>query len=252
MRVIRNIGYVKKRRRAGKLIVFSGIFMLIGSWFITLLYPPLFLLSTIGLAVGFIFFNGGMQQMSKWSRKPRSDEMLDAELTRLNDRFALVHYPEIHGRRPDHILIMPNGLLVITTRELPGQMSVHGKVWRRKGNPFSRLFLMGGPQLGNPTIENQEQVRILLAWMEAQGLSAGEIEGVIVFVAENVEVEIVEPEVPVLHLSELHDYVRHASTGEVALTGRDRDALVAALSRGDDIETNAVAATRPKKKVRAA
>jgi hypothetical protein len=252
MRVVRNIGYVKKRRRAGKLIVFSGIFMLIGAWFITLLYPPLFLLSTIGLAVGFIFFNGGMQQMSRWSRKPRTDEILDTEMTRLNDRFALIHYPEIHGRRPDHALIMPNGMLVITPREVPGEMSVHGKVWRRKGNPLARLFVMGGPQLGNPTIENQEQIKTLNAWLASKDLSAGDIHGVIVFVAENVEVEIVDPEVPVLHISELTDYIRQISAGDVTLTGRNRDAIIEALSGGNEVETNAAAPARPRKKVRAA
>jgi hypothetical protein len=111
MRVVRNIGYIKRRKRAGKIMVLVGLLLLGGSWGITLLYPDLFLMATVGLVFGFIGFNGGMQQIGRWSRKPRSDVVLDSQLARLNDRYTLIHYPDFPGRRPDHILVMPTGLL---------------------------------------------------------------------------------------------------------------------------------------------
>lgn len=249
MRVVRNTGYVKRRQRAGRLIVFSGVLLLIGSWVLSFT-TTLFLIAMLGLAFGFIFFNGGLQQLTRWSRRPRADEVLDEELRPLNDRYALIHFPELPGRRPDHVLIMPSGLLVMTTREIPGKLSVKGRTWRRRGSPLGRMFFLGGPQLGNPSIENDEQVRVLREFLTNENLP-GQVEGAIVFIADYVEVDIIEPDVPVLHASEILDHVRQIG-GETTLTGRDREQIIALLSRGDGIERDDVRPARPRKRVRAA
>lgn len=252
MRIVRNTGYIKRRKRAGKLIVAAGLMMLVGSWIVTLLYPNLFLLATVGLAFGFIFFNGGMQQLSRWSRRPRNDEIIDADLNRLNDRYTLVHYPDVPGRRPDHVLIMPNGILSLTSREVTGSVSVKERSWRKLGNPLSRMLLLGGPQLGNPTLENEEQIKALNTYLESKQLPA-DVTGAVVFVADKVEVSIENPTLPILHASELPDYVRQLGQSEGAsTTSKERDALVSALSEGEEVETNLSTTTRPKKKVRAA
>lgn len=251
MRIVRNTGYIKRRKRAGKLIVAAGLLLLVGSWVITLLYPTLFLLATVGLALGFIFFNGGMQQLSRWSRRPRNDEVIDADLNRLNDRYTIVHYPDVQGRRPDHVLIMPNGVLVLTSREVTGTVKVKDRTWRKMGNPMTRMLLLGGPQLGNPTIENEEQVKALGAYLTSKELPP-DASGAIVFVADKVEVDIESPTLPVLHASELYDYVRQLAQADAVTTSKERDALVAALSQGEEVESSLSAATRPKKKIRAA
>lgn len=251
MRIVRNTGYIKRRKRAGKMIVGAGLLMLVGSWVITLLYPTLFLLATVGLALGFIFFNGGMQQLSRWSRRPRNDEVIDADLNRLNDRYTIVHYPNVPGRRPDHVLIMPNGVLTLTSREVTGSVKVKERAWRKLGNPLSRMLLLGGPQLGNPTLENEEQVKALNAYLESKQLPAGAT-GAVVFVADNVEVDIEDPTLPILHASELPDYVRQLAQSDATTTSKDRDELIRALSEGEDVETNLSTTARPKKKVRAA
>ncbi len=251
MRIVRNTGYIKRRKRAGKMIVAIGLLLLVGSWVITLLYPTLFLLATLGLALGFIFFNGGMQQVSRWSRRPRNDEIIDADLSRLTDRYALVHFPQVPGRRPDHVLIMPNGVLALTSREVIGKVKVKERAWRKLGNPLTRMLLLGGPQLGNPTIENEEQVKALNAFLDSRQLAASAT-GAVVFVADNVEVDIEDPTLPILHASELFDYVRQLTEADVTITGKDRDELIGVLSEGEEVESNLSSPTRPKKKVRAA
>lgn len=251
MRIVRNTGYINRRKRAGKLIVGMGLLLLVASWVVTLLYPTLFLLATFGLAFGFIFFNGGMQQLSRWSRRPRNDEVIDADLARLNDRYAVVHFPDVPGRRPDHVLIMPNGVLALTSREVTGSVKVKERTWRKLGNPLARMLLLGGPQLGNPTIENEEQVKALNAYLATKNLTA-DVTGAVVFVADNVEVDIEDPTLPILHTSELAEYVRQLAQSEATTTSKERDELVRALSEGEDVETTVSAESRPKKKVRAA
>ena len=162
---------------------------------LVILSSNLFLFGTIGLAFGFIFFNAGMQQVARWSRRPRTDIELDSILQRLNDRYTLIHYPELPGRRPDHVLGMPGGLLVMTVREIGGQMRVDGRRWRRLGSLLGRMFIFGGPQLGSPTDENELQVKSVREHLEAEELTA-EIEGAVVFVHPNVEVEINEATLP--------------------------------------------------------
>jgi len=252
MRVVRNIGYIKRRRRTAKLMVLGGMLLLGGSWLLTLLYPTLFFVALAGLVFGFFFFNGGMQQIAKWSRNPRSDVVIDEELRHLNDRYTLIHYPDLPGRRPEHILILPTGMIVLTTRAMIGRMSVKGRIWRKLGNPLGRFFTLSTPQLGNPTIESEEQVKALHDFLEAENLpSRDTIEGIVVFVAENVEVDINEPTLPVLHVTELTEHIR-SKTGDVTIGGKDREELIVGLSRGEAIESNAITSARPKKRVRAA
>ena len=87
-------------------MVLVGLVFLGGSFFLTF-YQNQILLSYVGLILGFLTFNGGMQQVARWGRKPRTDQVVDQVLSRLNDRFSLVHYPALPGRRPDHVLVTP-------------------------------------------------------------------------------------------------------------------------------------------------
>lgn len=250
MRVVRNVGYIKRRKRAAQMMVGLGLLLLLASWAVYLLKPDIFLFAMIGLAIGFILFNGGMQQMSRWARRPRSDIVIDDQLKSLNDRYTLIHYPDLPGRRPDHILISPSGVLVMTTREAHGQLSVTGTRWRQRRSPFLSLFSMGGPQLGNPSIENDEQVKAVRELLTTENLTV-EPTGAIVFVADNVEVEMEDTPITILHATELHDHLLETAT-EVTVGGRERDQLVEVLSRGEELERSADKVTRPKKRVRAA
>jgi hypothetical protein len=227
-----------------------GLLALLSSWAVYLLKPDVFLFAMLGLALGFILFNGGMQQMTRWARRPRSDVAIDHQLRSLNDRYTMIHYPDIPGRRPDHVLISPSGILVMTTREVHGQLSVKGTRWRQRRSPFLSLFSMGGPQLGNPSIENDEQVKAVKEFLATENLTV-EPEGAIVFVADNVEVEIEDTPVTILHATELHEHLLETA-GEVTVGGRERDVLVEKLSRGEELERNVDKGTRPKKRVRAA
>ncbi len=227
-----------------------GLLALLSSWAVYLLKPDIFLFARIGLALGFILFNGGMQQMARWARRPRSDTVIDNQLKSLNDRYTLIHFPDIPGRRPDHILISPSGVLVMTTREAHGQMSVKGTRWRQRRSPLLSIFSMGGPQLGNPTIENDEQVKSVKEFLAAENLTV-DPQGAIVFVADNVQVEMEDTPVTILHATELHEHLLETAT-DVTVGGRERDQLVEKLSRGEELERNVDKSTRPKKRVRAA
>lgn len=226
----------------------AGLFFL-GSSFVLTFYQNNILLSYVGLILGFLTFNGGMQQVARWSRKPRTDQVLDALLSKLNDRYAIVHYPALPGRRPDHVVVTPTGTIVVTPRELGGSVSLDGSRWRR-GSALRQIFNLGGPQLGNPTIDNNQQVASVEAFLEEKEL-ATDVQGVIVFIHPDIEIEMREPESTVLHITELYDYIRNQGTG-TTVPSQDRAKVVNALATGEKIEETDATVRRPRKKVRAA
>lgn len=229
-------------------MVLAGLLFLASAFLLTFWRNEV-LLSYVGLIAGFLTFNGGMQQVARWGRKPRTDELLDHVLARLNDRYAIVHYPGIPGRRPDHVIVTPSGLIAITPREVGGTISLDGRRWRRSA--LKQMFNLGGAQLGNPTIENEAQIEALESYFENEDVEA-DIEGVIVFIHPEVEIEMRDPESTVLHIDELYDYVRELSSEGTTLSADERNRIVSLLSVGEGIEEVSAPSRRPRKKVRAA
>lgn len=229
-------------------MVFAGLLFLGSAFFLTF-YQNQILLSYVGLILGFLTFNGGMQQVARWGRKPRTDEVIDHMLTKLNDRYAIVHYPAIPGRRPDHVVVSPSGVLAITPREVGGKVNLDGRRWRRSA--LKQMFNLGGAQLGNPTIENEAQVSSLEALFEEEGLDV-DVQGVIVFIHPDVDIEMRAPESEVVHIHELYDYIRELGNDGTTIASDDRNRLVSVLSTGERIEETGTATKRPRKRVRAA
>lgn len=229
-------------------MVAAGLLFLTSAFVLTFVQNQI-LLAYVGLIIGFLTFNGGMQQIARWSRKPRTDEVIDHLLSKLNDRFAIVHYPALPGRRPDHVVVTPSGVLVLTPREVGGTIMVDGKRWKR--NAFKQIFNLGGPQLGNPTVDVDSQVATVQSFFESEGISV-EVTGAVVFVHPEVEIEIRNPVTEIVHINELYDYVRAFGSESTSIGNDDRAKIVTALSVGEKLEETGSVSRRPRKKVRAA
>jgi hypothetical protein len=140
------------------------------------------------------------------------------------------------GWRPEHVLVSPAGMVVITTRAVPGNIVVEGERWSRKGNWFVRFFGLGGPQLGNPTIENIRQRESLFEYLTLNDLPGKDhIDGVIVFLNPRSEIEVVESDISVVAADELLSTIRDFGT-ETNLANEERKEILGALAEGDDIE----------------
>lgn len=252
MRVHRNIGYIEKRQKRTRRFVGLGIVLLAGAVISPLVSPSadIVAVSYGALIIGFFSFIYGTQQYSKWRRKPRVDEVLDNALARLSDRFSLIHYPEIGHNSPEHVLVSPGGVLVITPKDVSGRVSVDGKRWRQHKLIFLRFFNLGAPSLGHPTAENELQMDCVEELFDKEAV-AGEIEGVIVFMTENVQIEMKEPESTIAHIAELYELTREIGS-EVQLGNDDRNEIVKLLTVGTRFESSGARSTRPKKKIKVA
>ncbi|HET9015368.1 MAG TPA: nuclease-related domain-containing protein [Thermomicrobiaceae bacterium] len=235
MRLVRNNGYISSKRRTARWMIWGGLLLMVASFPLTL-QAHLVVPAYVTLIAGFILFNTGMPQSTKWGRHPRGDEALDDVLRRLNDRYTIVHYPNVPGERPEHVLVYPGGLVVISTRDVPGQVKVDGNRWKRSGRGMLAMFSLGGPQLGNPTAECERQQGTLRAFLEAHELAGADlIEGMIVFISPQAQLEVVSSDTTVVKLNEVLGAVRDLGT-EGLIPAKQRDEIVAALAEGDQVE----------------
>ena len=256
MQIIRNDAHVKSQQRRGRLLTTIGFVALAGAFVMVWLQrsrPELILLAYALMLFGFVFFNMGLQIVGKFltnDRKKRADQLLDRTLERLNDRYAIIHYAQVGKRAVEHQIVHTGGVLVITMREIAGKIIVNEHRWRRGGNPLGRFFNYSGPQLGNPSADNEGDVAAIKAVLTERGLP-DEVEGVIVFTNPLAEVSGSSP-IDVLAIDELLDHVRLIASDRErpVLSTKDRAAIVEALAQGLDTDKGTPTNERRKRPVR--
>lgn len=250
MRIVRHNGYINSKKRRARWTAFLGFLILTSTLWIAL-NPDLLLPAYVAMFAGFIIFNLGMQQVGKWSRNPRNDQFLDALLRdKLSDRYILVHFPPIGNRKTEHVLLHPGGLLVITLRELDGRIVERGARWSRKGAGLRRLFSFSGPQLGNPSLETDQAIKEVEAYLVDQQMEF-DVNGAIVFFHPEVELDIEDPLYPVLHGDELADFIRDLEP-DTSITQAEQQAVLEPLTEGEDVEMPKVGTRRRPVRRRAA
>ncbi len=249
MRIIRHSSYIDSRKRRAKLMALAGFLALTGTLFLALL-PNFLLPSYIAMLGGFVLFNLGMQQVGKWTRNPRNDQILDYQLKSLPDRYSLVHYAPVGQQRVEHVLVHPGGLLVITAREIDGQIEVKANRWRRKSTGLRRFFTFSGPQLGNPGVETDGAVGALETFLAEQQLEV-DVEGCVVFVHPQTKLTVQEPEFPILHGDELPEFVADLPP-DPSFTTRERERIIELLGGEEVADANTAPVRRRPVKRRAA
>jgi hypothetical protein len=250
MRIVRNIGHVRRRKRLARWSALVG-FLMLASTFALVFVPQFVAIAYVLLLFGFVLFNIGMQQLGKWShnaRHQRDDLALDEKLASLSDRFTLLHYVKVGKEIIEHLLIYPGGVLVITTRDLPGRIQARGNRWKRKGVGALRLFGLSGPQLGNPSFDLERSLAALDKRL-AEAQMQVETSGVIVFTSSLVDLDVEDTDYPALELSELPEVVRHLELDPTFKTP-ERDALIALLATGEELERTEPSSTRRPVKVK--
>lgn len=253
MQIVRNVGYIKDQQKAGRLLTAVGFVGLAAAFILVWWqrnYPTLIIAAYALMFVGFVFFNRGLQRVSKYvsnERKKRPDEQVDKALTRLNDRYTVIHYAQLGKRVVDHLVVHNSGIIVLTLREVAGKVIVNENRWRKGGNPLGRFFNYSAPQLGNPSLDNGNDVAAVKTMLEEAGLPDA-VAGAVVFTSPLAEVSGSAP-IDVLGIDDLLDHVRTTSGDQERqpLNAKERTAIVAALSQGKELEQPATRLERRKR-----
>jgi len=250
MRIVRDIGFVKRRRKLGRLAALVG-FLMLGSTFAFIFFPHFVYIAYVFLVIGFLAFNFGMQQMAKWSNSPqhpRNDLAIDDRLSNLSDRYAVLHYVRAGKFVIEHMLLYPGGIVIFTTKDVPGIIIGEGARWRRKKGAALRLIGMGGPQLGNPTRETAVAIEAVKRRLEEAQFEV-DVSGIILFTAHNAEIEAEETEYPAITMADLAEFARLIEV-DPTFKPADRDRLISLFAEGQDLERNERVTTRRPVKVK--
>jgi hypothetical protein len=247
MRIVRDTGYIKGRKRIARWTAILG-FVLLGSTFFVAFNQSLIIYAYVMLFAGFLMFNYGMQQMGKWNRNPRNDVLLDARLQPFSDKYVLVHFAHVGKQVVEHLVVHPGGILVISARELAGVIYGRGNKWRKRGVGIARFFSFSGPQLGNPSTDTDRAVAALETFLVENQMEV-EINGAIVFLSSAAELDVEAPDYPVLTGDELPTFLQSLPE-DLTFTQPERDRLVSLLATGLEVESTGPSRTRKPVKVK--
>jgi len=213
MRIVRDEQLVKKRKKIGQIASLSGLVILILGMVFTWMAPRwgisvqlTLYLPFAALLVGFILSNVGIYYTNRWVRSPRPDEILDTNLKGLGREYVLYHY----ALPVPHLLLTPGGPVVLAIKTEAGEFTLENGKWKQKFSVSRMLRFMGQEGLGNPDKEAQYYVDRIRRMLEkcAPDLVKEPIDSMVVFLAENVVLNIGESEIPILRAAKLKGYLR--------------------------------------------
>jgi hypothetical protein len=235
MRIVRHSRYIQQQKRKSKILALIGFLVLSSAMFLAML-PNMLLFAYVAMIGGFVMFNMGMQGIGRWSRNPRNDQILDARMKGLGDQVTLVHFAKLgeNGRVIDHLAVFPGGLVLLNGKEIDGRIRQKKAAWRKEGGLFRKMFAFSGPQLGNPSFENDRNLPLIEKWLEDNQIEV-EVYAATVFLHPRVELEIEEPDYPVLHAEEVPEFLRDLPTDET-FTRDEQQHLVELLAAGAGVE----------------
>jgi len=188
------IGDAKKRNRQKQFwgVALFGVSFLLSllslseatQWLIYLAYPF--------MIIGVVFWTTARTADRKLTSAPNADNMVNAEMKGLSNKYSLHHHPRVNGVVIPHMFIMPAGVLVMESSDAVGPItckgSEQGDKWRAPSNLIDRL---GGtkPQIGNPTLELDTMVVAARKLLDSIGKTEVAVKGLVLF-TKNPDIEL--------------------------------------------------------------
>jgi len=208
MKIIKNETLIKRNAKIGSWTSLGALVVLGLGMYVSFTRPELFAYSLIALLLGFTLTQVGMYMGNKFGRSPRPDEKLDAGLKGLQNEFVMYHYTT----PVSHLLVGPAGLWVVMPYHQRGQVVFKKNRWRISGGGFLQNYMriFGQEGLGRPDIEIDNEIKALRKYLlkHMEESEIPEINGLMVFTNDDVEVEGEGSPVPAMKLKQLKEFVR--------------------------------------------
>jgi len=162
---------------------------------------------------------------TKWLQRPRVEEQAAKALKGLDQTYRLYSYM----LPAEQVLVSPTGMFVLQLKPQTGKISCHGEKYRRHIQLKRLVPALAEESLGKPAKRARSDVekmqRLLTERLPEHDVP---IQPAVVFTDPNVELEVVEPAVPTVHLRDLKSWLRKAS-GEKTLSPDTMRALAELL-----------------------
>lgn len=241
MNVFTNEAYLKQQKRRATLIQTAGLGAVLLSFILSFFYietPILIFLAYPALLVGWPLWLWARGRSRYADQALKTAPLVSEEFKGLNNKYTLFHALVIDKVTFDHVLVSPDGILVIEMKEggalVTCRTTDKGDQWRSKAGPIDRLARFGEEPAGNPTVQLDAQIATLRAWLAAQGITRTPLPlaGVVAFRNPATPLDIQSSKYDVLRLNELKAYVLEGppeAKRTVLLPTDERNRIVAAL-----------------------
>jgi membrane protein implicated in regulation of membrane protease activity len=163
MRVTTNQKIIKRRGRLGMIASLSGIAVL-ALGMLASFRQQFVWVSLVALVLGFVLAQFGSYNLRRWGRSPRPDEVLAEGMKGFDDRYHFYAW----SLPVPFVLLGPQGIYTLTTRDQTGQVTVTGSTWKSKMSLGRLLSIFAQEGLGNPTADAQGQAAKLDAWIKGK------------------------------------------------------------------------------------
>jgi len=208
MKIIKNEKLIKRNGTIGSWLSLGALGVLGLGMYISFTRTDLFIYSLAALLIGFTLTQIGMYMGNKFGRSPRPDEKLDAGLKGLQNEFVMYHYTT----SASHLLVGPAGVWVFMPYHQRGQVIFKKNRWRMSGGGFLQAYMrfFGQESLGRPDVEIEGEIRSLKKYLSKRMDESDipEINALMVFTHDEVEIDAEDAPVPVMKLKQIKDFFR--------------------------------------------
>ena len=218
-----NAEYVERRERQRRLVQTFSLLLVLSAFvlpfldraFIYLLWPmtlPVFVLSSVSKRLAW-----------EWGFGPRTHDLLTRALRPLSNRYWLGHYVPVGASLVNHLLVGPEGVLVLQARRHRHETSCSGEHWQRRTTFLGRLF---GPEppIGNPDLELAAALDLVRTDLSSAGLETVPVSGAVVFVSPDAALTLDDCSVTALTARQLESWAagREAPVSQIDEATRGR------------------------------
>lgn len=208
MKIIKNEKLIKRNAKIGQYTSIGALAVLGVGMYISFTRPELFVWAVGALLVGFTLTQIGMYFGNRWGRSPRPDERLDAGLKGLHKDFNIYHWTT----PVSHLLVGPAGIWVLLPYHQKGNVTYRKDRWKMGGGGFLQGYMriFGQEGIGRPDLEAETEINSINKALakELEEDEIPEINAVLVFTTEGVEIDAEDPPIPALPVKKLKNFIR--------------------------------------------
>ena len=225
MKIIKNEKLIKRNSKIGQYTSLGALAVLGVGMYISFTRPELFVWAVAALLIGFTLTQVGMYFGNRWGRSPRPDEKLDSGLKGLHKEFNIYHWTT----PVSHLLVGPAGIWVLLPYHQRGHVTYQKNRFRMSGGGFLQNYmrLFGQEGIGRPDLESESEINSIRKALIKGGMDEDEvpeINALLVFTNDDVEVEAEDAPIPALPLKKLKDFIRN-KTKEKPITAESLQAV---------------------------
>ncbi len=228
MKVIRNTRYIETRGKIGRYTSLAGLAVLFGGMLISLFQPKYITISFVCLMLGFVLSQVGIYYGNRFVRPDRPEEALSKALKGLDDRYVLYVYETPVA----HVLLAPEACYVLSVYPQSGKIRAQGDRWKQSLGWRAIFAWMSQEGVSNPSRAALSEAETLKRYVAKQ-LPDVELDPtpVVVFSNPNVDLEVSDTPVPVMHIKKLKDWLRGPGKSQ-GLGGTARTELLKLFGNG--------------------